>query len=117
MRLIDANEVLCFIKDEIEQSKEEKNEARARDCENDAAYNSGEIQEARRIERHILNAPIIDAVPVVRCEHCKEAVECRLYGEHWGLPPEKGIFCKVWQKVVDKNGYCYQGAKKDRGAK
>lgn len=64
----------------------------------------------------IAQEPAVDAVPVVRCEHCKEAVECRLYGEHWGLPPEKGIFCKVWQTVVDKNGYCYQGARIDGGA-
>ena len=64
----------------------------------------------------IENAPTIDAVPVVRCEHCKEAVECQLYGEHCGLPAEKGIFCEVWQTVVDKNGYCYQGAKMDGGA-
>lgn len=64
----------------------------------------------------IAREPSVDAVPVVRCEHCKEAVECRLYGEHWGLPPKKGIFCKVWQTVVDKNGYCYQGAKMDGGA-
>lgn len=63
----------------------------------------------------INHAPTIDAVPVVRCEHCKEAVECQLYGEHCGLPAEKGIFCEVWQTVVDKNGYCYQGAKMDGG--
>ncbi len=61
------------------------------------------------------NTPTIDAVPVVRCEYCKEAVECQLYGEHCGLPSEKGIFCEVWQTVVDKNGYCYQGTKKDGG--
>lgn len=58
-------------------------------------------------------SPCIDAVPVVRCEHCKKAVECQLYGEHYGLPAEKGIFCEVWQTVVDKNGYCYQGVKMD----
>jgi hypothetical protein len=64
----------------------------------------------------VKNAPTIDAVPVVRCEHCKEAVECQVYGEHCGLPAEKGIFCEVWQTVVDKNGYCYQGEKMDGGA-
>ena len=67
------------------------------------------------VEDAVIAAPTIDAVEVVRCEHCKEAVECQLYGEHCGLPPEKGIFCEVWQTVVDKNGYCYQGAKMDGG--
>lgn len=61
----------------------------------------------------IMRQPPVDAVPVVRCEHCKETIECQLYGEHCGLPPEKGIFCEVWQTVVDKNGYCYQARRKD----
>ena len=61
----------------------------------------------------IMRQPPVDAVPVVRCEHCKETIECQLYGEHCGLPPEKGLFCEVWQTVVDKNGYCYQGTRKD----
>ena len=67
----------------------------------------------RTIEHHVNSSPIVDAVPVVRCGYCKEAIECQLYGEHCGLPSEKGIFCEVWQTVVDKNGYCYQGAKID----
>ena len=102
IRLIDGNAVLCFIKDEINESKEEKNEARARDCESDAAYNSGEIQEAIRIKRHILNAPTISAVPVVRCRECKKRTW------DWHCP----FAVLGW---VEDDGFCHWGEKRDGG--
>lgn len=49
-------------------------------------------------------APIIDAVPVVRCKDCK----------HWGMlsaPPETENIkcCDIGGYMVGENGYCVYG--------
>lgn len=119
-RLIDANEVLCFIKDEIEESKNEKNEARARDSESDVAYNSGEIQEARRIKRHILNAPTVDAVPVVRCRECVCSSVCDDQLICSRIADVMDGYYRGTAEVVKPDDYCSHGvrqrAKMDGGA-
>ena len=48
----------------------------------------------------IADAPVIDAVPVVRCRYCK------WYDKH-----DKR--CKVWNHGVLSIGYCYRGEERE----
>ena len=82
-RLIDADELLCYIADEISISREEREDSDEKGDTLGMAHNNGEIQEARRIMRHINeNVSIIDAEPVRHGrwehfnKHAPDAVSC-----------------------------------------
>ena len=55
------------------------------------------------IKNHVIAAPAVDAVPVVRCKECKEYIY------------PAGV-CKHWTRPVPCDGYCYLSAKMDGGA-
>lgn len=123
MRLIDADDVLRFIEDEIEESKEEKADAQARNDDNDTSYNCGEIQEARRIKKRILESPTIDAEPVVHarwvkdregntyCSHCDKYIPAvHFHAEYQDYESE-------WDEEIEETEVCPNcGAKMDGGA-
>ena len=60
----------------------------------------------RKVLRIIEEAPVVDAVPVVRCKDCKESEECHLADENY-------LYCGVWDTIVHCNGYCDHGTKMD----
>lgn len=54
-------------------------------------------------------APTVDAVEVIRCEHCK-------FAEKMACIPLDSRYCGIWDTVVKANGYCYQGTpRKEHG--
>lgn len=56
----------------------------------------------------INNAPAIDAVPVVRCDHCRYCTEH--YDTDGNVPYWT---CSEWDSGTDADGYCYYGKRKD----
>lgn len=78
-RLIDADALKSYIDDEISMSREEREDADAKEDVLGMAHTNGEIQEARRIKRYIeKHAPTIDAEPV---RHGRW-----VWHEDWGHP-------------------------------
>ena len=62
-----------------------------------------------------LEAPTIDAVPVVRCRECKyrgDELKCPMCFDEWD--EEDPGFLRI-DKTVD-DGFCHMGAKMDGGA-
>lgn len=59
----------------------------------------------RDVEKLIRNAPIVDAVPVVRCRECK-------YWNPYKSHHYKGHFCDVVTLFVQENEYCAWGERK-----
>ena len=53
-------------------------------------------------------APTIDAVPVVRCDHCRYCTEH--YDTDGNVPYWT---CSEWDSGTDADGYCYYGKRKD----
>lgn len=49
----------------------------------------------------LINAPTIDAVPVVRCAKCKNCEEYKTF--------PGGLFCPYIKTKVPPDGYCYMG--------
>lgn len=49
----------------------------------------------------IIEAPTVDAVPVVRCKECKKG--------HPELAPNGGVWCAVWNHVFCDDGFCACG--------
>lgn len=62
--------------------------------------------EGRDYHHFIHELPIIDAVPVVRCQECKES-------EQFSVHEPDCLYCGVWDTAVRCDGYCYQGTKMD----
>lgn len=56
----------------------------------------------------INEAPIIDAVPVIRCMHCRYCTEH--YDTDGNVPYWT---CSEWDSGTDADGYCYYGKRKD----
>ncbi len=50
-----------------------------------------------------INAPTVDAVPVIRCGYCK----------HLTNSPHKW-YCSINRKVVDRDDYCSEGERRDK---
>ena len=69
----------------------------------------GGAEDVNTIYGMIINAPTIDAEPVVRCKDCKylERNYCDEYGD---LEP---LFCKNWVAGVDEDGYCYEAERRE----
>ena len=114
VRLIDANAVVNYIDDCIEESKEEREDAKFRGNDCEASYNAGEIQIARRIKRQInLAIPSIDAVQVVRCR------ECVFRGQHDLCPMNVRVYMldeAAYLDCTEDDGFCHKGEKMDGGA-
>lgn len=56
------------------------------------------------------HAPIIDAVPVVRCEECKHS------GTSWyDETGRRRPWCEYWDRFTRPDGFCHAGAKMDGG--
>ena len=55
----------------------------------------------------VLNAPTVDAVPVVRCKDCKHARP---------LSYEGYVACILWSRASNLDGFCHKGAKMDGGS-
>lgn len=60
----------------------------------------------RRAMRIIRNAPVVDAVPVVRCK------DCEYTDTEVGLP-DGALYCNEWSSVVRSYWYCCRGARMD----
>lgn len=56
----------------------------------------------RKALRIIEQAPVVDAVPVVRCKKCENASHIFRNGEVF-------VYCKEWDDYVDQDGFCYRG--------
>ncbi len=61
------------------------------------------------------NAPTIDAVPVVRCRECKhrETVDCPMCHEEYHFDEDDGGDYSLWTRMVDPNGFCSCGERKE----
>ena len=59
--------------------------------------------------------PTIDAVPVVRCLECKhrETVDCPMCHEEYYFDEDDGGDYSLWTRVVDPNGFCSCGERKE----
>ena len=56
----------------------------------------------------IKNAPIVDAVPVVRCEDCKYGFPCV------SLETETSIHCKLMRTIMRNDSFCSYGKRKEK---
>lgn len=56
----------------------------------------------RKALRVIEQAPVVDAVHVVRCKKCENASLIFRNGEVF-------VYCKEWDDYVDQDGFCYRG--------
>ena len=65
----------------------------------------GERYTAEDVIMMIKTAPIVDAVPVVRCSECKLHTSSVLYPDM--------LFCVEHGIYVGPNGYCYLGERKE----
>lgn len=50
----------------------------------------------------ISDAPALDVAPVVRCKDCKASQPCI---------DDNYVWCSAWHEEVDRNGFCYKGAR------
>lgn len=92
MRLIDADAQIDTAREEFERRVTEAANAGYMYSE---MFNEGKIFYA--IKNAAINAPTIDAVPVVRCENCM----------YWN---NKNEMCNAFDAVTPYDGYCYFGA-------
>ena len=58
--------------------------------------------------QNIDDMPTVDAVPVVRCKHCKHYE----YPEN-RVPEERVWWCYCWNEGTGKDDYCSYGERKD----
>ena len=85
MRLIDVDNLLHFI-------------------EVDKNIIAPERYRAWDIIEMIKSAPIVDAIPVVRCEDCEQAED--------QIPAMPDVlYCNEWDTLVLCDGYCHHGKK------
>ena len=65
-----------------------------------AEYDRVHIGVAGNARKLIENAPTVDAVEVVRCKDCENAIE----GNH-------GLVCPMWGSGTEPNAFCSYGEK------
>lgn len=79
-----------------------------RDCANCDFYKDGDSWCDGEIHgTTIMQAPTVDAVPVVRCKDCEHSKEY-----------EDGLRCLIWGRNLQKvlaDDFCSLGAKKEQG--
>ena len=69
------------------------------------------------VKRVLIQAPTVDAVPVVRCKHCKHRgfSECPMCHEEWYDYDDDGYLesdVRVYDYTED-NGFCHKGEFED----
>lgn len=78
----------------------------------DGGYNLGR---ERYIREHMANVPVVDAVPVVRCERCVHYNTAGVEGQGFGMchclgiTARDGFFCAFGQSATCGPDYCEIG--------
>lgn len=74
--------------------------------------NCSDNEEINTIYAEIINAPTVDAVPIVRCKDC---VYCKRYNDVWYLPKRDELLCTlhVANYHTTENDFCSWGERKE----
>lgn len=107
MRLIDADILMKIVDSEIERVEEEMRDAEERPnlyTDEFRKHKSYTVAGMAHIAQDILEAPTLDAVPVVRCKDCK-----------WWTKQEKSIQgrCALNGMYPTGGWYCANGRRED----
>ena len=117
VRLIDADALMKIVDSEIERVEEEMRDAEKRPnlyTDEFRKHKSYTVAGMAHIAQDILEAPTVDAVPVVRCKDCKHwqpseyGVVEQPYCKHLGYKEETGLDIQIG----NENDYCSFGERK-----
>ena len=104
MRLVDIELIVEMVKGEHEKVQNRFNEANVFKEPNDVALWGAVLQEVGAFIGLMINAPTVDAVPVIRCKDCKRwATDDGMFKDiderqwhhcpHIGIDTEEYFFC------------------------
>ena len=67
-----------------------------------------------RFMQRFMDAPTVDAVPVVRCKECDY---CKRYNDVWRFPKRDERVCTLYVETYDttENDYCSRGERRKDG--
>lgn len=114
MQLKDVTPIIKEILEERDKNPLVINTERYIPCYKENQYGNAVRAGLRKALRAIEQAPVVDAVAVVRCKDCKHyVIDCRTCRSYC-VKDSKVVGDEVWGGfAVDKNGYCNYGEKRD----
>ena len=97
MRLVDIEPIVELVKGEHEKVQNRFNEANVFKEPNDVALWGAVLQEVGAFIGLMINAPTVDAVPVIRCKDC---VRYKIFGDS---------YCPWIEQTVEEDFFCADG--------
>ena len=67
----------------------------------------------RLMHKLVDTAPVIDAVPVIRCKNCDNCRELDRTDKRENLYVKGVVWCKQWDEGVYPNDFCSYGCKRE----
>ncbi|WP_405366943.1 hypothetical protein [Ruminobacter sp.] len=107
MRLVDIEPIVELVKKEHERVQDRFNKANIWEEPNSVARYSEALLEVGAFIGLMINAPTVDAVPVIRCKDCTKYRQ--------GMTVTEWYFCSVTGALVDGQDFCSWAERKEDG--